>query len=142
MMGNGEFFSWQAFRRRWSLLLATIAVALGMFAALAAGPASKAHAWTQSENFCWAWVGYYGGPNDRCYAAWPRPLQYVHGYGTYHSACVNATTYPGLALVTNWVCAATGQWAGVAFDQTRNLAGAIRNNVMNDSNYVKGIQYW
>jgi hypothetical protein len=132
-----------ALRRRWASLLAAIAVATGMLVVHAAGPVPKAHAWTYSENFCWAWIGSLGSQNPECYAAYPRYLQYVHGYGTYHSVCVNAVYYPSNGrYVTNWACAPTGQWAGVAFDQTRYIAGVIRNNVWNDNNYVRGIQYW
>jgi hypothetical protein len=120
---------------RWALLLVALV-------ALASGPTPKAQAWTSSETFCENWHGAYGGPNDRCYATYPRPLEIVQGAGRWHSACVDAVNYPSNTLVTSWVCAPTEYWATLWLDKTPERAGVVRNNVYNDQNWLAGIQYW
>ena len=132
----------RSIEHRWLALAVRGMVLLAALVALASGPTPKAQAWTSSEAFCENWHGAYGGPNDRCYATWPRPLEIVQGAGRYHSACVDAVNYPSNALVTSWACATTGNWATVWLDRTPERAGVVRNNVTNDTNWLAGIQYW
>jgi len=124
-------------------LAVVIAVCMGFLFASAIGSASKAMAGEQA--FCnGVWLGPYGKnvPNDRCTGpAFPQYITRVSSYGLYHSSCADAIYYPGSyeGLVASWACAPTQTWSNIWFDGSRLLGGIVRNNVLNDSNYLYGV---
>ena len=141
-MSHTERFSLDQHGQYRKYLLAVVAVCTGLLFASAIGSASKAMAGEQP--FCnGVWLGPYGQsvPNDRCTGpAYPQYITKVSSYGTYHSSCADAIYYPGsyTGLVAPWACAPTQTWSNIWFDGSRLLGGIVRNNVLNDSNYVYG----
>jgi hypothetical protein len=121
-------------------LLIVVALPMAVFM-LTAVMAPKANAWTHDEQFCFSWHGKYGGENDRCYGPSYEPLEGVEGRGVTHSACVDAVNTAG-TLVASWACAPTNMAVGISFDKTRLLDGVVRNNVLNDTNFLEGWQVW
>jgi hypothetical protein len=133
-------FETQQSRKTPHLFLIIVALLMTMFL-LTAVMTPKADAWTHDEQFCFSWHGKYGGENDRCYGPSYEPLEGVAGRGVTHSACVDAVNTGG-ALVAGWNFAATNMVAEISFDRTRLLDGVVRNNVLNDTNYLEGWQVW
>jgi hypothetical protein len=117
--------------RRGVLLLTALAVSIGMFFAIAAGPVTKAHA--GAEYFCYSYVVAQGN----CFSSGAHPLTWVRGYGYNHSACSNAYLN---GFVTNWACAPTGTWSNSYFDGSRNMVGVVRNNAPGSPGQIWGYQ--
>ena len=123
-MTHSGSFDVRSIGRRGALLLTTLAVSVGLFFAIAAGPVTKAQA--GGEYFCYQ----VAGPWGNCFGPGGRWLTWVRALGYNHAACSNA--YQN-GFVTNWACAPTGTWSNAYFDGSRFMTGVVRNNTASNN---------
>lgn len=129
-MTHSGSFAVRSIGRRGVLLLAALAVSIGMYAAIAAGPVTKAQA--GGEYFCYSNVG----PWVNCFSSNARWLTVVGAFGSNHGACSNGWKD---GFVTNWGCGPAGSWNYTYFAGNRYMLGVVRNNSANN-NQIWGYQ--
>jgi hypothetical protein len=133
-MSRTQPLSGRSLGHRASLLLAALAVTVGIFVAAVAGPVPQAHA-TGAEYFCYYLAAPYGSAGDRCYSSNAHWLILVRSYGYWHSACSDAWKE---GLVAEWSCAPTANWSNSWFDGSRFMLGVVRNNTTGANNQLWG----